>query len=115
MPAITMDSPELMRFVVLAQALVDAYRETMPTIPGEELYMEKGSRYIKVWAKPRPKEGWNLGPGKNRGRIYAFIDTTNGDILKPASCKAPAKHARGNVHDENPVARCTHYGPEYLK
>lgn len=31
------------------------------------------------------------------GSVYAFIDLTNGDILKPASWKAPAKHARGNI------------------
>lgn len=36
------------------------------------------------------------------GSVYAFIDLTNGDILKPASWKAPAKHARGNIRIGGP-------------
>lgn len=31
------------------------------------------------------------------GSAYAFIDRTNGNILKPAGFKSPAKHARGNI------------------
>jgi hypothetical protein len=39
---------------------------------------------------------------------------TNGDVLKPASWKAPAKGARGNIFDEhNGLNRMTEYGPEY--
>lgn len=33
----------------------------------------------------------------SRGSAFAFVDMTNGDILKAASWKAPAKHARGNI------------------
>jgi hypothetical protein len=36
-----------------------------------------------------------------------------GDLLKSASWKAPAKHARGNIIDG--TARYGKYGPEYLK
>ena len=46
---------------------------------------------------------------------WAFIDSTNGDVLKPASWKAPAKHARGNIFAENPVANVSPYGPAYLR
>lgn len=47
---------------------------------------------------------------------WAFINKENGDILKPASFKAPAKHARGNIFDEhNGMKYITAYGPMYLK
>ncbi len=36
---------------------------------------------------------------KNAGsqRVHSFIDQKTGDILKPATYKVPAKHARGNI------------------
>ena len=115
--SITSDSPQFMRFIVLAQDLVTKHFENdFPTLPYvEELHITQGKRYISVWAKEKARDGQTWLRPDSRGRIYCFVDKTNGDILKPASWKAPAKHARGNVHDENPVARCTHYGPEYLK
>ena len=30
---------------------------------------------------------------------HCFVDTTNGDILKPDSYKKPAPRARGNIYD----------------
>jgi len=45
-----------------------------------------------------------------RDSIHAFIDKTTGDVFKPASIKAPAKHARFNVLSissrEDMLARC---------
>jgi len=39
-----------------------------------------------------------------------------GDILKPATWKAPAKHARGNIFDDyNGMSWMNPYGPNYLK
>ena len=32
---------------------------------------------------------------------FAFVDKKTGDVLKPASWSAPAKHARGNIFDES--------------
>lgn len=81
----------------------------------------------------------NLKPAKialsNRGRKYAklvylneagkvasvwgFIALNNGngyrkgDLLKPASFSAPAKHARGNIL--NGTAKWTVNGPAYLR
>lgn len=31
--------------------------------------------------------------------VLCFIDKSNGDVLKPATWKAPAKHARGNIFE----------------
>ena len=30
-------------------------------------------------------------------RVHSFLDTRNGDVLRAAGWKAPAKHARGNI------------------
>jgi hypothetical protein len=48
--------------------------------------------------------------------VHSFIDKTTGDVLKPASWNAPAKHARGNIHDEhNGLKHMGPHGPAYLK
>jgi len=53
--------------------------------------------------------------GTSSRSVYCFVDTRNGDILKAASFKAPAKHARGNIFDANPLDAVTIYGANYLK
>ena len=45
---------------------------------------------------------------------WAFIDKTNGDILKPASCSSPAKHARANIYDKSTWKNVTSSGPRYM-
>lgn len=58
-----------------------------------EVTTTKGTKFTKVFkAEVRPD-----GSIGNRS-IVAFIDNVTGDIFKPASCNAPAKHARGNIH-----------------
>ena len=47
---------------------------------------------------------------------WAFIDRSTGDVLKPATYKAPAKHARGNIFDpQNGMSSMGPYGPAYLR
>lgn len=61
------------------------------------------------------------------GAVYCFVRMTDGqnrtlgamkagDIHKPATYKAPAKHARGNVNAPDFGASCaTLYGIQYLR
>jgi hypothetical protein len=65
---------------------------------------------------------WSIKYGKRYAKIYrgwgihCFIDLDNGDVLKAASSKAPAKHARGNILDEhNGLKYMTQFGPAYLR
>ena len=68
--------------------------------------IEGGRKYLKVVKRD------DMGGGS----AWAFVDTTNGDVLKPASWKAPAKHARGNIFDENNgLGSIGPYGPAYLR
>ena len=85
----------------------DAAQYTYHTAP-HTIRFSYGPRYTRVYITEyveRPRE-----------RIYSFLDMTNGDILKPATYKAPAKHARGNIFDADyGLSRTTPYGPEYLR
>ena len=63
----------------------------------------------------------------NHRSVYAFIakyeghtkqlgDYKQGDVLKPASWKTPAKHARGNIFDStNGLGAAGKYGLAYLR
>ena len=73
----------------------------------KELTVEIGNKFIRLWD----------GTG-----CWGFISRVDGDLkgspikkgdlLKAATWKAPAKHARGNIIDGS--ARFGVYGPEYL-
>jgi hypothetical protein len=49
------------------------------------------------------------------GSVFCFVDRTNGDILKAASYKAPAKHARGNVLRDDRLNAVGRYGANYMR
>lgn len=73
-----------------------------------QLHTTEGGRFITVWRRDTPAVG--------KGSSHAFIDKTTGDILKPATWRAPAKHARGNLFDDRGgLGQMGVYGPAYLK
>jgi len=73
----------------------------------QDVVAEIGNKYIRLW----------VGTG-----CWGFISRVDGDLkgapikkgdlLKPATWKAPAKHARGNIIDG--TAKWGEYGPSYL-
>ena len=68
----------------------------------------EGKKYLKV-----VREEFDTFQGRNKWRdttVHAFIDRETGEVYKPASWKAPAKHVRfdlsndldrQNLHDPN--------------
>lgn len=103
----------LERFMEIAQAGVDTY---MSRFPGQwkRLSMERGRRYIRIVAESGMEHrSYISGEVSIQRSAWGFIDMTNGDILKAASWKAPAKHARGNIF--NVEYELTPHGPPYLK
>lgn len=60
------------------------------------VFASEGPKYFKVF-KSENRAGGPMEDGKKKGSIVCFIDKVTGDIYKPASFQAPAKHARGNV------------------
>lgn len=70
-------------------------------LPLHKFTVQEGRKFIKVIKD---------------NSVYAFIDKTNGDVLMPASWRAPAKHARGNIFNPDNGLDCTGpYGIAYLK
>jgi hypothetical protein len=67
------------------------FARSFPSLSVPTFTLETGQRYIRVV----------VSRGGDSGRsVHSFIDKTNGDILKAASWKAPAKHARGNIFSD---------------
>lgn len=82
-------------------AVIEAnYRATCPNMVAagvmDSARIEFGRRYAKIVRTASRS-------------VFAFIDLTNGNILKPASWAKPARHARGNVLDI--AGRRNSYGP----
>jgi hypothetical protein len=71
-----------------------------------KLTIERGPRYIRVVVSDVN------GPARS---VYCFIDTKDGSILKAASWKTPAKHARGSLFAADPMQAVTQYGGKYLR
>ena len=64
------------------------YAENYPNLTAPVFMTETGRRYVRVVRVE------TSGCGRS---AHCFVDRTNGNVLKAAGWKAPAKHARGNV------------------
>lgn len=75
-----------------------------PTLKQPTFSAMKGPRYTRVVREDSGRS------------VYCFVDNTNGDVLKAAGWKAPAKHARGNLNDTHGGLKFLGpYGPAYLR
>lgn len=94
----------LRKFVEIAQSIIDerwtgkeSYKPTLSIDPN-------GRKYARIVRKDPASRS-----------VFCFVDMTNGDILKSASWNTPAKHARGNIYNNNPENAITEYGAKYLR
>ena len=72
-----------------------------------DLVVEIGNKFIRLW------QGTSCWGFISRvDDVLKGSPIKKGDLLKAATWKAPAKHARGNIIDG--TARYGVYGPEYL-
>ena len=77
----------------------------------------EGKKYLKV-----VREEFDTFQGRNKWRdttVHAFVDKKTGDVYKPASWKAPAKHVRFNFCNKNDLLfltdpRCVGWAGGYL-
>jgi len=81
--------------------------------PGRDFTMIDGKKYAKI-VQGNSSAYCFVAKGnfttKGLGTVF------NGDLLKPASWKVPAKHARGNLYDEASWDKAFgKYGMHYLK
>lgn len=101
-------SPEeaLLNYVETVQQVYnDHFAEHFSNLVPDLIQVEGGRKYIKI---SHARDGGNGGKG-----VHSFINTENGDILKPASWRAPAKHARGNIFSKINLEQSGHV--PYLK
>jgi len=102
----SIESPEFVSFLSGCQTLVNDNLTEHGYQWEEVLTAEQGPRYIRV---VKTVHG-------NQRSAWCFVDRTNGDVLKCAGWKAPAKHARGNLTDpKNGLGLMSSYGPAYLR
>lgn len=91
---------KLNSFVAGCQDLINKAYTSGINVP--QLKAQHGPKYVKVVRADTS--------------VYCFINKLTGDVLKPASWSAPAKHARGNIFDaSNGLKFMTAFGPAYLK
>lgn len=112
-PQRPLEQGKLDSFMAGAQNIVNAYYQknfaNSPHMIPPTLEATHGERYVRIASVERGKDGTI-----NSRSAHTFIDKHTGDVLKPSGWKAPAKGARGNVHDEhNGLRRMTQFGPEY--
>jgi hypothetical protein len=93
------------------------YRTQFPTLPPERIEVIDGSQFVKI-----------IKVGQWQRHVYCFIvrrdnetkslgKVKQGDLMKPASWKTPAKHARGNIIEDcdKAIENSGPYGVVYLK
>jgi hypothetical protein len=98
-------APALAAFMAEAQIKIDA---AYPPVRKPVLSTEHGRKYIRIVCTDHPEINSGIS-------VYCFVDSTNGDILKSAGWKGPAKHARGNIFDaDHGRAAIGPYGANYL-
>lgn len=104
---------QLEGFIKGAQKVIDDDYVKQGYAPrqGKVLRLERGSKYIRVVAL-----NVHDGVANESGSAWAFIEIATGSIYKPASFKAPAKHARGTIMEDGfGVKYISVYGPAYLR
>jgi hypothetical protein len=95
----------LTKFVDSVQVMQDEYMgKNFPSLGRELITVERGKRYAKL-----------VCASAGARYVYCFVDLTNGDILKAATWKAPAKHARGNILADDPISAVNAHGANYLR
>jgi hypothetical protein len=78
-------------FVATVQInLIAYYQKVYSRLAYPTISVDAGSKFYRI-----------VSTGALQRSAYCFVNKTNGDILKAASWKTPAKHVRGNIFDAN--------------
>lgn len=76
-------------FLALVEEREAVYKENFEYMMPSVYTVEEGIKNLKVISA--------YDGGKGQRSVFAFIEKATGDIYKPATWKAAAKHVRGNV------------------
>ncbi len=86
----------------LVTRLQEDYERRYPNSSHSKKFEVKvGRKYLKI-------NQYDLSPNGERwsGGVHAFVDKKTGQVYKPASYKAPAKHVRYDLRVINDRKRC---------
>lgn len=78
--------------ILKAHFETNGYTFAVPAIEIKSL----GRKYAKLVRT----ETWDGGEHRENG-VHSFVNIETGEILKPATYSAPAKHARGSIYNNN--------------
>lgn len=102
-------NPIVAKFIAKVNEERKEYYKNMDSMKDKtELIVEIGNKFIRLWQGTSCWGFISRVDGDLKGSPIK-----KGDLLKCASWKSPAKHARGNIIDG--TARYGVYGPEYIK
>lgn len=91
-------------FISGCQSIVEDNNKQFNHVECPVIEFSKGRKYMKVIRNDHSQKS-----------VHCFIDMTNGNVLKAASWKSPAKHARGNIYNDDHGLGCMGpYGAAYL-
>ena len=100
-------NPKVAEFLNKVNKERKEYYEKINLSKEPELVMEVGNKFLRLWSGSSCWGFISRVDGDLKGSPIK-----KGDLLKPATWKAPAKHARGNIIDG--TAKYGVYGPSYL-
>jgi len=69
-----------------------------------KLVVVRGSKNVKI-----------VEQGQGSRSVFCFVRIADGDILKAASWKAPAKHSRGSIYVNRGQEAVSIYGANYIR
>ena len=98
----TATNPVLNYAQELCTARTEDYNHQYPNGQDLQFKIESGRKYFKI----NQCEKRNGSDQYSSRSVHAFVDKKTGDVYKPASWKAPAKHVRYNLLDENSRNLC---------
>ena len=102
------NNPIVQKFITKVNSEIEEYYSThLSNLTPKPMEMRVGSKFIKLISN-----GSVWGFISRYDGEYKGVPIKKGDLLKAASWKAPAKHARGNIIDG--TARYSVYGPQYI-
>lgn len=96
----------LNHFVIQLQEMVNKDTEQ----PNQISIDPNGKKFVRIVSTSIHADG-----SEGQKSVHCFINRLNGDILKAASWKAPAKHPRGNIYSPDCMKAVTVHGAVYLK
>ena len=82
--------------LMLCDALEHDFKCHYPNLDPYKFSIESGRKYHKI-VKTDSSDG---------AAVHAFVDKKTGEVYKPASWKAPAKHVRFNLLEINSREEC---------